>query len=347
MRAGSTKSFSSTPGKAGSPRNSLRSRKARFSISASQCIDGPARNAQAVGDEGGGERHLRQHRARGGRGRREDLGAEEGEAQGGADLRLVAAEIAARDQASRRLLAFLDGARDLAAIEAVLAAVADRRERLRQVGLTEDRADDGHRAVGKEDARGRRIFREPRAIGRDRLGDVPRSSTNPSRASLHGRLDARLSRAAFPRGGARGPARDRARNARGERALGRGRRAAVPGAARKRSRRAARGAVSRKSTVRTRPFASREIQNPPPPMLPASGHVTARANATATAASAALPPRLRISMPTPAAIPSSAATAPPAPFEAWGRSAADSAAEAKSRSSAESRRYHCAILPAR
>ena len=39
-RAGSTKSFWSTPGKAGSPRNSLRSRKARFSISASQCIAG-------------------------------------------------------------------------------------------------------------------------------------------------------------------------------------------------------------------------------------------------------------------------------------------------------------------
>ena len=39
-------------------------------------------------------------------------------------------------------------------------------------------------------------------------------------------------------------------------------------------------------------------------------------------------------MPTPAAMPSSAATAPPAPIEAWGRSAADSAAEARSRSSA-------------
>ena len=108
------------------------------------------------------------------------------------------------------------------------------------------------------------------------------------------------------------PATD-ARNARGERALGR---RGQPGRRRrrlKRSRRAARGAISRKSTVRTRPRASREIQKPPPPRLPASGHVTASAKATATAASAALPPFLRISMPTRAAFSSAAATAPPEP----------------------------------
>src|SRR5437899_531504 len=38
--------------------------------------------------------------------------------------------------------------------------------------------------------------------------------------------------------------------------------------------------------------------NPPPPMLPAAGYVTARANAVATAASTALPPRLRMETPT-------------------------------------------------
>ena len=38
--------------------------------------------------------------------------------------------------------------------------------------------------------------------------------------------------------------------------------------------------------------------NPPPPTLPASGHVTASANPTATAASTALPPRLRTARPT-------------------------------------------------
>ena len=37
--------------------------------------------------------------------------------------------------------------------------------------------------------------------------------------------------------------------------------------------------------------------NPPPPMLPAPGYVTASANPTHTAASTALPPRFRMSMP--------------------------------------------------
>ena len=56
-------------------------------------------------------------------------------------------------------------------------------------------------------------------------------------------------------------------------------------------------------------------------------------------------------MPTPAAMPSSAATAPPEPMETWGRSAADSAAdsaaEAKTREQREEPPFHCAILPAR
>src|SRR4051812_47963688 len=38
--------------------------------------------------------------------------------------------------------------------------------------------------------------------------------------------------------------------------------------------------------------------NPPPPMLPASGQVTARAKPTATAASTALPPLARTCSPT-------------------------------------------------
>src|SRR5437868_695138 len=37
--------------------------------------------------------------------------------------------------------------------------------------------------------------------------------------------------------------------------------------------------------------------NPPPPMLPAAGYVTASANAVATAASTALPPALRTDTP--------------------------------------------------
>src|SRR5712691_5842220 len=48
--------------------------------------------------------------------------------------------------------------------------------------------------------------------------------------------------------------------------------------------------------------------NPPPPRLPASGHVTASGSATATAASTALPPRFMTSAPTCEAIASTEAT---------------------------------------
>jgi hypothetical protein len=50
------------------------------------------------------------------------------------------------------------------------------------------------------------------------------------------------------------------------------------------------GARSRKSNDVTAPSGVRTIMNPPPPMLPAAGSVTASANAVATAASTALPP---------------------------------------------------------
>src|SRR5262249_9573440 len=49
--------------------------------------------------------------------------------------------------------------------------------------------------------------------------------------------------------------------------------------------------------------------NPPPPRLPAPGQVTASANAVATAASTALPPFFKISMPTLDAIGSTDTTA--------------------------------------
>src|SRR6516165_4843990 len=47
---------------------------------------------------------------------------------------------------------------------------------------------------------------------------------------------------------------------------------------------------------------------PPPPMLPAAGSTTAKAKAVATAASTALPPRFRISVPASEASDSSLAT---------------------------------------
>src|ERR1051325_10888317 len=58
------------------------------------------------------------------------------------------------------------------------------------------------------------------------------------------------------------------------------------------------GAVSRKSSAPTVPSCIRVTMNPPPPMLPATGWTTASANATATAASTALPPRRSTSTPT-------------------------------------------------
>jgi len=45
------------------------------------------------------------------------------------------------------------------------------------------------------------------------------------------------------------------------------------------------------------PFTMRISMKPPPPRFPACGKVTASANPTATAASTALPPALRISTP--------------------------------------------------
>src|ERR1019366_6554736 len=72
---------------------------------------------------------------------------------------------------------------------------------------------------------------------------------------------------------------------------------ALPAASRYMLREAARGARSRKSMNVVRPSARRTSMKPPPPMLPAVGWVTARANPTATAASIALPPARRTSTP--------------------------------------------------
>ena len=49
--------------------------------------------------------------------------------------------------------------------------------------------------------------------------------------------------------------------------------------------------------VTASPSAVRITMNPPPPMLPATGKTTARANPVATAASTAFPPARSTSMP--------------------------------------------------
>ena len=252
-------------------------------------------------------------------------------------------------------------ARDAAAIEAVLAAVADGLERAGQGGLPEERC--RRRAASPP---GRKIARRLRIL-REALGFAPRSTAamfsvidEPVACEAHGGLDDASSTEVARPGGARARGRrpSPARPRRAGPSVGGGRRLRRPCAdAMKRSRRAARGAVSRKSIASGRcPCASREIQNPPPPMLPASGHVTARAKATATAASAALPPCSRISMPTRAAFSSAAATAPPVPSAACGAGAdgTDARAPPGARERARERArggpgasFHCAILPAR
>ena len=77
------------------------------------------------------------------------------------------------------------------------------------------------------------------------------------------------------------------------------------------------GASSRKSMNVDRPSASRISMNPPPPMLPANGCVTAIANPTATAASTALPPFCSTDTPTSAAIDSIATTMPCCARTGW------------------------------
>src|SRR5438445_3679379 len=56
---------------------------------------------------------------------------------------------------------------------------------------------------------------------------------------------------------------------------------------------------------------------PPPPMLPASGQVTARAKPTATAASTALPPFFRMAAPTSEAGADTETTMPLRPSALW------------------------------
>ena len=60
---------------------------------------------------------------------------------------------------------------------------------------------------------------------------------------------------------------------------------------------AAAGAFSRKSIVVARPSGRRITMNPPPPMFPAAGYVTASAKPVAIAASTALPPFASTSRP--------------------------------------------------
>src|SRR5678816_3110646 len=77
--------------------------------------------------------------------------------------------------------------------------------------------------------------------------------------------------------------------------------------------------------------------NPPPPILPAAGHTTASARPVATAASIALPPRLRMLTPTCDAI-SLTETTIPCRARTGGRDAANEGITSASASTAATRR---------
>src|SRR5437762_3162552 len=71
--------------------------------------------------------------------------------------------------------------------------------------------------------------------------------------------------------------------------------------------------------------------NPPPPMFPATGWTTASANPTATAASTALPPRRRMSVPTSLATGCDDTTMACDPVTAWARPASAQSAAMSAR----------------
>ena len=165
-------------------------------------------------------RHFGEDRSRRRSRRRENVRAEEPEAEGRADLGLVPREVAARDEASGALLRLGDVLGDGAAIEAVLAAVADRLEGLREVRLAEQRSGRGGSAARQEDARGLGIARESLPVGGDRLRDVGGHRESVA-GEADGRLDDDLPREAAGAAMREGEPGDRAGDTGSERAFGR------------------------------------------------------------------------------------------------------------------------------
>ena len=182
-------------------------------------------------DRVGEQRQLREHRTRGGSGRRVHVVTGETEAKRDADLRLVSREIAAADQTPLAALAGFDAPRDVAAVEAVLSAIADRDERRREVRLLEHRPRNGRRAARKKDPRRLRVLREAVLRRLDGLRDVLRHRESVARKAdgglddvLPGKAPSAAVRGGEPgdgaghtrrersfRGGRRGPRRTRTR----------------------------------------------------------------------------------------------------------------------------------------
>ena len=209
-----------------------RSRDVRKSGIAEELIAVPERALLDLGEPvhrlGAGRPHAVGHRARrrapsprargpdGRRGRVTTSAPRNAEAQGPADARGVAAEVAAGDQSARRALALRQSAGDLAAIEPVGAAGrGSPRASARGAGWRRTEPGDGRLAVRKERARRLGVLRQALSLGGDRL--ARRSASRRSRrAPARWRARRHASRGAGPRGGARArvPRRSRARRRR-------------------------------------------------------------------------------------------------------------------------------------
>src|SRR5262249_12457499 len=109
-----------------------------------------------------------------------------------------------------------------AAIKAVVAVVADRLERLREVRLLEDRSRHWRRAVWEEDVRGLRGLREAVLVIRDRLRKGLRHDEAVAGEADRG-IDERLPRQVAGPAVRERQAGDRARDSGGQGTLGRGR----------------------------------------------------------------------------------------------------------------------------
>ena len=245
-----------------------------------------------------------------------------------ADAHRVGREIVAGDQAAVRRHRVVDGLRDLAAVERVRSVAGDQLEAPRQVRIGRAiaffhagrRSVDRSAVVSQIDA--------PGLAGRGQLLDLPRRGQRlvPVRdESATGELDRRLDRVAKlhacrtarARARARRPSRappapaSRARSRRPRRSARQRGRARCPLVTRNIDSCARIGAQPLKSSAMVSPRRAMCTSIvPDPAIVDMKGSTTVMANAVATAASTALPPRSRIRAPTRAPSGCSAATMP-------------------------------------
>ena len=187
--------------------------------------------------------------------------------------------------------------------------LGDAPQHRRELGIPPPRSRHERMAVRQKQRRARRESRQPGAVperGAGKVGihhepAIRERNRRRCSTSAHGRAPKRWCASQRP---ATEPGTPAARSPVAARSSG------LPFGPMYMSRVAAAGAISRKSSATGGLPAICATMNPPPPILPAAGHTTERANAVATAASTALPPCRSISAPTCVASGASVATMP-------------------------------------